>query len=193
MDRLGTDGLKLLFKIAFKKIKKKVYYNFCHRKEICLQIHVSFYLQLQFYRKTGITSNPASGPGWQIGPNDTTMIRCSKCHHTLTLVREPTQGTVKAVAMGHPDWNLKWNLLEYIKKGKTLRTKGAYFPLLVHGAGMWMPSLIYTRCPAWPFNMTICGMTPAVRGLIPCHFLPNTCQHCIISLSPNERLSAAAC
>lgn len=37
-----------------------------------------------------------------------------------------------------------------------------------------MPLLTLTRCPAWPFNMTICGTTPAAPGLLPCHFLPNT-------------------
>lgn len=37
-----------------------------------------------------------------------------------------------------------------------------------------MPLLTLTRCSTWPFNMTICGMTPAAPGLLPCHFLPNT-------------------
>lgn len=42
------------------------------------------------------------------------------------------------------------------------------------GAVTQMPSLTLTRCSAWPFNMTKCGMTPAVLGFLPCHFLLNT-------------------
>lgn len=42
------------------------------------------------------------------------------------------------------------------------------------GAVTQMPSLTLTRCSGWPFNMTKCGMTPAVLGFLPCHFLPNT-------------------
>lgn len=50
-----------------------------------------------------------------------------------------------------------------------------YLSGLVQGRGVTqMPLLTLTRCSIWPFNMTICDMTPAAPGLLPCHFLPNT-------------------